>query len=189
MTERIEWQQYLRPEERLLWQGRPEPPAKPMLWSPMEPGARIALSLLLGGLSATIALLFLPRMNGVYSLLVWALILPMLFAIWFFNGGQPIWTRFWLLRDEYALTDRRAIVARRVFGKYWLHSVPIEKMTPPRIAQQGPVAHLNYRSFTYRGTTGARPSYSYAFRYIREAGHVAHLLEHLLKSADRRPGP
>lgn len=122
MTERIEWQQYLGPEERLLWQGRPDLPAKPLLWSPLEPGVRIALTLLLGGLSIVVVLLFLPRMGGIYSLLVWALTTPMLFGVWFFNGGQSVWTRFWLARDEYALTDKRAILARRVFGRYWLQS-------------------------------------------------------------------
>ena len=181
MTDPIDWQNYLDADERLLWQGQPEPPAKPMLWSPLEPGARVALTLLLCGLSMAMLFLFLPRMDGVYSLLEWALILPMLFGVWFFNGGQPVWTRFWLLRDEYALTDRRAIQARRLFGRYWLNSVPVEKMTPPRISQQGSVAHMIYRGFTFRGTTGARQSYSYAFRYIREARHVAHLVEGLLK--------
>ena len=60
----IDWEGRLELGERLLWSGRPAPVARPMLHAPMEPGARIVISLLCGGLALLSLFLFLPAARG-----------------------------------------------------------------------------------------------------------------------------
>jgi hypothetical protein len=177
----IDWAARLEPGERLLWQGRPVPPARPQLWPPLDRSARRMLAALLAGLALILILQIGPRAGALGWLALAGLLAPLGFGLWFFSGGQARWTRFWLLRSRYALTDRRALIARRVLGRDWIAAVPAAGFTPPTLAPQGATGHVVFRSFAAAqvGRAG-REGYSMAFWYLPDADRVKALIEGLV---------
>lgn len=176
-----DWGARLEPGERLLWQGRPVPPARPRLWMPFEPVQRWGLTALLGGLILALAGLIGPRLGGLAVPVLGPLVVPLAFGIWYANGGAAVWTRFWLVRTRYALTDRRALTATRLFGRDWRRAVPVASFTPPRLAPQGATGHVIYRSVTaWQGGGLRRQSHVAAFWYIPDARQVQALVAGLL---------
>jgi hypothetical protein len=177
----FDWSARLAPGETLLWQGRPVPPERPQLWPPMDRSARRMLAALLAGLALVLLLQIGPRAGVLGWLALAGLIAPLGFGLWFISGGQVRWTRFWLLRTRYALTDRRALIARRVLGRDWIAAVPVARFTPPGRAPQGATGHVVFRSFTAAqvGRAG-RQSHAMAFWYIPDAARVQALIEGLI---------
>ena len=176
----IDWAARLAPGETLLWQGRPVPPARPNLWMPMDRGARIGLTALLAGLGLVMGLAFGPRLGPPGWLALAPLIGGLGFGVWFFNGGQERWTAFWLDRTRYALTDARARVAVRALGRWWVQDTPVTRFTPPRLAPQGAVGHVVFRTISVQTQPGLRrQSHVRAFWYLPDAPQVLALIQAL----------
>lgn len=173
-----DWTRHLHQGESLLWQGRPDPPARPVTTPPLEPGARIALSLLLAGLA--VAVVWMAMGAGVGGLLlipVGMLVAAFGFGIWFFNGGQAQWYRFWLLRRGYALTDRRVIEVTRFLGRDWRLSTPLARLGEPRVLSRGGCADLVYRQVDMaRPPSSVRQRHVFAFRFLHDAERVRRLI-------------
>ncbi len=152
----IDWNGLLEPGEHLIWSGRPDTSEVPMIYPIREPRARWTLAVFLLGLVGVFLHVLLPSIGG--DRLTLALVMVpvggLLFGLWYLLFGQPHWRRYWLNRTRYALTDRRAIIARRAFWRYWTMSVPITKMTPATLVDLGRVGHVIFRQF------GTATSYS-----------------------------
>lgn len=177
----FDWAARLAPGETLLWQGRPVPPEHPQLWPPLDRSSRRMLAALLAGLALLLVMQIGPRAGALGWLALAGLIAPLGIGLWFISGGQVRWTRFWLQRTRYALTDRRALIARRVLGRDWIAAVPVARFTPPTLAPQGETGHVVFRSFTASqvGRAG-RQGYAMAFWYLPEAARVKALIEGLI---------
>ncbi len=184
----IDWQRRLRPGESLLWSGRPAPVARPMLHAPMERGARIALSLLCGVLALALLVLLLPAARGdpLFAAPVLVLAGGLFLALWYFNGGKTIVDRAMLARTAYALTDRRAIIARRLFGRVFAVSHPLGRMTPVtwNRAAPGHVIFFSHASLSFQHLPGGgvmmgRTRHGIGFHYLADAERAYLLLRRL----------
>lgn len=188
----IDWNGRLEPGEHLIWSGRPDAGEVPMVYPIREPRARWTLAVFLLGLVGVFLYVLLPGIGG--DRLTLALVMVpvggLLFGLWYLLFGQPHWRRYWLNRTRYVLTDRRAIIARRVFWRYWTMSVPIAKMTPATLVDLGRVGHVIFRQFgtatSYstisKGVVLSPRHYTSGFLFLRDAGLV-HLRLVRLQSA------
>ncbi len=190
----IDWPSQLEPGERLLWSGRPTPVMRPMLHAPMERGARIAVSLVCGGLGLATLFLLLPAARGDPLFMAPVLILAagLFLAVWYFNAGKILIDRAMLARTRYALTDRRAIIARRVFGRTFSISFPLSRMTPVtwNRAAPGHVIFFAHTSPSFQHLPGGgmlmgRTRHSTGFHYLADAERAYLLIRRLQESGAR----
>lgn len=189
------WTGRLKPGERLLWSGRPDASGRPILHPVAEPAARWALAAVCGGVVLALLYTVLPRIgrDSLSLTLVLAMVAVILFGLWYVLGGQPRWNRFWLERTRYALTDRRAIIARRVFRRYWTASFPIAKMTPARLVDLGRVGHVMFKqgrtatsySTISKGMVLAPGHYGFGFRFLPDAPAVHRRLAALQSASSK----
>ena len=187
----IDWESRLEPGERLLWSGRPVPVAKPMLHAPMERSARIAISLLCGGLGLISLFLFLPKARGdlLFMVLPLAIAGVMFLAVWYFNGGKFVVDRGLLARTSYALTDRRAIIVRALLGRNFSVSYTLRHMAPVtwNRAVPGHVifysrSDLSLQHLPSGGGLWVRHHHSAGFHYLMDAERAYLLLRRLQAS-------
>lgn len=182
----IGWNSRLATGEELLWTGKPEPGGARIAGPGLDPSGRwIILAICVGLIGFLLKMILSELLNYPLMMLpVVAMVGVMGFGLWYLLGGQEPWARYWLFRTRYALTDRRAIVARHVFGGYWAISYPLSKMTPVRLADQGAVAHVLFKEFSTSGVystvtqsfTNGQTHHSIGFRFLRDAGTVHRLL-------------
>lgn len=191
----IDWRSRLEPGERLLWSGRPARVARPMLHAPMERGARIAISLMCGGLGLVALFLFLPAARGdpLFMAPVLALAGALFLAVWYFNAGKIVVDRAILARTRYALTDRRAIIARLLFGRTFTVDYTLGRMTPVTWngAVPGHVIFFAHDSPSFQhlpsgGVTMGRTRHVVGFHYLADAGRACLLLRQLQAEGDGR---
>src|SRR5690606_18738811 len=98
----------------------------------LDPSGRWIILVICVGLIGFLLKMILPELLN-YPLMMLpavAMVAVMGFGLWYLLGGQEPWARYWLNRTRYALTDRRAIAARHVFGRYWAINYPLSEMTP-----------------------------------------------------------
>ena len=184
----IDWNSRLATGEELLWTGKPEPDGKRITGRGLDPSGRWIILVLCVGLIGFLLYRVLPEFWN-YPLMM----LPILtmvavlgFSLWYLLGGQEPWARYWLNRTRYALTDRRAIIARRVFGRYWAINYPLSEMTPVQRVDQGTTGHvifmevsvMSYSKVTQllRDTQMRR---IIGFQFLRDAGTVHRRLQAL----------
>lgn len=178
----VDWNRRLKPGEHLIWSGRPDTGELPMVYPIREPRARWTLAVFLLGLVGVFLHVLLPGIGGDRLTLVLVMVLVglLLFGLWYLLFGQPYWRRYWLNRTRYALTDRRAIIARRAIWRYWTMSVPVAKMTPATLVDLGRVGHVMFKRFgtatSYstisKGVVLSPRHYTSGFLFLKDASLV-----------------
>ncbi len=191
----IDWQSRLEPEERLLWSGRPVPVTRPILHPPMERSARLAISLLCGGLGLAALFLFLPATRGdpLFMAPVLAMAGALFLAVGYVNGGKVVVDRAILARTGYALTDRRAIIVRRLFGRTFAFNYSLRNMTPVtwNRAVPGHVIFFSHDSPSFQhlpsgGVMMGHKRNIVGFHYLADAERAWLLLRRLQANGDGR---
>lgn len=189
----IYWAARLHPGERLLWSGQPEPGERSMTSPAMDTAQRLILLMVCIGVVSLLLYTVLPAISADPLILglVMTIVALIAFGLWYMLGGQAHWNRYWLRRTRYALTDRRAIFARRALWRYWTRSIPLAKMTPVRLVDLGGVGHVVFQQFgsatSYstisKGMVVSPRHYATGFQYLRDAAGVHRRLAALQSAA------
>jgi hypothetical protein len=189
----IDWNSRLATGEELLWTGMPEPDGARIAGPGLDPSGRWIIWVICVGLIGFLLKMILPELLN-YPLMMLpavAMVAVMGFGLWYLLGGQEPWARYWLNRTRYALTDRRAIAARHVFGRYWAINYPLSEMTPVQRVDQGTTGHVIFKQFstsgdwstiTHRFKSG-QTHHTFGFRFLRNAGTVHRRLQALQSAA------
>ncbi len=178
------WAHYLDQDEALLWQGAPSGAVRLRgndLMVVAVGGFFVLFSVVWIGLAVAIgpqsgAEAFFP-LFGVPFLLIGLLVMV----------GGPRWNARVRRRTRYALTDRRAIVARSAWGRS-LKSYPIDEDT--RIDYRpGPEATIYFAEEVRRGNKGNSYTVRHGFEYIADGDAVYRLMRDIQRrAADRARG-
>jgi len=164
------WQAHLAPGERLLWQGTPRANAR-LEWSGLVDGT--------ASLFLFVAALIITAQFATIGGFWW--LIPAVFlgyASWRAIGIH-YWRSFERARSRYALTDRRALIARRLLGRDRVDSYPITPETPLDIVEAPDTADLHFAEvITYHDpdklTWTRRPI---GFEQILDAGTVLRIMQ------------
>lgn len=189
----IDWNSRLATGEELLWTGMPEPDGARIAGPGLDPSGRWIILVICVGLIGFLLKMILPELLN-YPLMMLpavAMVAVMGFGLWYLLGGQEPWARYWLNRTRYALTDRRAIIARRVFGRYWAINYPLSEMTPVQLVDQGTMGHVIFKQFSTSGVwstvthsfRNGQTHHVIGFRFLRNAGTVHRRLAALQSAA------
>ncbi|MFT7595906.1 MAG: hypothetical protein ACI8R4_003239, partial [Paracoccaceae bacterium] len=110
------WRGLLAGDEKILWQGRPEPGFRLDLSQPMS----LVMGVFFMGFS-----LFWMKMASQAGGFFWMFGL-LFFGTGFFNAiGVHVWKSYRRTKTHYTLTDKHAFIATDLFDKKRLKSYPI----------------------------------------------------------------
>lgn len=170
-TQSNSWEDYLDADEKLLWQGAP---ATGLRFS--GKGLFISIfGLFFLGFSVfwvTMAASFgtntpIDYVFPLFGLPFVAVGLWLVVGHWFYDAYKR-------KRSRYALTDQRAIIARRLFGRK-MESYDISKDAPIYLVE-GDLDTVNFAQRTYRTKNGTN-TVSIGFRFIEDGRKVFNLLK------------
>jgi hypothetical protein len=168
-SESNRWEDYLDPGERLLWQGAP---ASGLRFTP-DGLAMSAFGAFFLGISVFIAFAGIMAgggMGAVFSLFTTPFILVGLWLVvghWFFDAYKRKHSR-------YALTTKRAIIARSVMGRKML-SYEIGRHSPISLVE-GNLDTVNFDRRTYLTKNGTK-TVLIGFRFIKDGREVFRMLQ------------
>ncbi len=120
------WAGQLEDDERILWQGRPDGRLRlglSSLGKSVQGAVLLAIALFLANVTFEMTL-----GEGLWHWVLPALSIPVALIGLYLLVGQYIWDTLRRRRTWYTLTDRRAIVARQLFGSK-LAEYPIDAKT------------------------------------------------------------
>lgn len=180
------WAHYLDPDETLLWQGAPGTGVR-------FGGADIAVGLF-GCVFLAFALFwtFMAATlgGGTGTPVDWAFPLfglPFVAVGAFLVFGRPFWNAHVRRHTRYALTGRRAIVARSAWGRS-LKSYPIDEDTQIDY-RPGREATIWFAQEERRGNKGRRYTVKHGFEFIADGDEVYRLMRQIQRrDQDRRDG-
>ncbi|MEM9139721.1 MAG: aspartate carbamoyltransferase catalytic subunit [Pseudomonadota bacterium] len=176
------WERYLDRDEKLVWEGEPSAGIRvrgadilqsvfglffggfAIFWVTMASGMSAGRSFQSGGIDmfATVFPLF-----GVPFILVGA----------YMVFGQYLWKAYVRGRTRYALTNKRAIIAKSALGRS-LKSWPIDGTTRLEL-QPGREATIWFAEEQRRGSKGRRYSVKKGFEYIPDGEEVYRLMRRI----------
>ena len=174
-TESNHWEDYLEADEKLIWQGAP------------ATGLRFSLS----GLGLSVFGLFFLGFSVVWVTMAFAMggddsmgtVFP-LFGVPFVLIGLWLVVGHWFFdaykrkRARYALTNKRAVIARSLFGRR-MESYPIDGLSPIYLVS-GRLDTVNFAQKTYRTKNGTQVR-DIGFRFIPDGQEVYDLLQKVRK--------
>ncbi|WP_116132482.1 aspartate carbamoyltransferase catalytic subunit [Tropicimonas sp. IMCC34043] len=121
------WQDILEPGETVLWQGRPD---GRIAWSRFEPRR-----VLFGTLFTGFAIFWVTTAamagagDGAMAVILPLFGLPFVVIGFRLAGGDELWRAVLRRHSWYTLTDRRAFIATKMFGRRGLQSWPVTPAT------------------------------------------------------------
>lgn len=174
------WQPYLDDGEVLLWQGQPSARVA------FDLGLATVLPSIFGVLfaSAAIVIAFQALMAGEPLALVFAL--PFFAVGAFLAIGRFYWDAYRRSKTRYALTNRRALVARSHRGRS-IQSYPIRSDAPIEL-YQGREDTVSFGGMLRTDRQGRPYPTRHAFERIKNGAHVARLLRQVQLDAGVTPG-
>ncbi len=155
------WEGYLDPEEKILWQGRPTAKLAFQRRNPF----RLLFAFFWLGFS-----IFWMAMAAQVNLLFAMFGLPFVAIGIFLIGGDSLFHAFVRQNTWYTLTDKRAFVAVRIFGRKGLKSFEILPETPLELDMTNPPTIWFAKHFGGQNTTRI------GFEFIDEAQEVYQMM-------------
>ncbi len=159
--------EYLDPDERILWQGRPSPRFRLVFRNPLE----AVFALLFFGFS--VLLVFSAAQAGGPLWIIALFFLAISFYELFGTHLSDAWRR---RHTGYALTSRRALIATKRSGRDRLASYPITATTEIELIDGSPGSILFARGRLLRKTWRGRKADAVGFDLIEDAREVFALM-------------
>lgn len=190
------WGDYLDPDETLLWQGAPTAGIRfgggdvPMtLFGCVLLGFAlfwIATAAWMSGMMAIGAGMGMASGVGAGMVVFPLFGLPFIAVGAYLAFGRLFW-KAWLRRHtRYALTDRRAIIARNAWGRS-LRSYPVDADTVIDF-RPGREASIWFAEEERRGNKGRRYTVRHGFEFIPDGHEVYRLMRQIQRQAAARRG-
>jgi hypothetical protein len=173
------WAPYLDEGEVLLWEGSPSP--RVHLTFDLRMIITSVFGLIFTGVS--IAMLWMHIEEGRLPGVLFSI--PFLAAGLFFFGGRHLWDAYRRSRTRYALTDRRALIARSRPERS-IRTYPILEDAPLEI-RPGPLATIIFAAEVRRAPKGHLRQIEQGFELIPEGDHVFRLLQQIRRARTSDP--
>ena len=171
------WRPYLDAGELLLWEGQPSARLK------FDLRLATVLPSLFGGVFAAMAVFIAVQALAVGEGFALVVAIPFFAVGAFLAVGRFYWDAYRRSKTRYALTDRRAIVARSHRGRT-IKSFPIRRGAAVEL-QQGREDTVVFGGTLDTDREGRPYRRTQDFEMIRDGAHVAQLLRLVQQNADR----